>query len=207
MKVGLTGGIGSGKSAVARCFKEKGAYVVDFDHLAHMAQKPESATWDAIVESFGRQVLNEDGTINRGRLGKIVFHDRGKLQVLNDIMHPAVLVKWNAMVDAVIKTGKNAVIIADIPLLIEVGWQDRFDVVILVYVSKDIQIKRIIARNGLSHTEAMERLNSQMPMDDKIVYADFIIKNETSLCDLHILVDEIWIKLLELERKKRETGD
>ncbi|MBN2568276.1 MAG: dephospho-CoA kinase, partial [Deltaproteobacteria bacterium] len=77
MKVGLTGGIGSGKSAVARCFREKGAYVVDFDHLAHMVQEPGSAAWDAIVESFGRQILNEDGTINRRRLGEIVFRDRG----------------------------------------------------------------------------------------------------------------------------------
>jgi len=202
LKVGLTGGIGSGKSTVARSFREKGAYVVDFDHLAHQTEKRGSAAWNSIVESFGRQVLNEDNTINRIKLGKIVFRDREKLKVLNSIVHPAVLVKWREEVDSILKIREDA----DIPLLIEVGWQDRFDTVMLVYASPNVQIKRIMKRNGCSHREAMERLNSQMPIDDKIAFADFVIRNEWSFDETSRLVDETWITLLEIERKKRETG-
>lgn len=206
LKVGLTGGIGSGKSTVARCFREKGAYVIDFDNLAHLAEKPDSVVWQGIVDAFGRQVLNEDNTINRIKLGEIVFSDRKRREDLNRIVHPAVFVKWREKVDDIRKIRKDAIIIADIPLLIEVGWQDRFDVVILVYASAEVQIKRIIKRNGCSRREAMDRLNSQMPIDDKIAFADFVIRNEGSFDDTSRLVDETWIKLLEMERNKRETG-
>ena len=206
LQVGLTGGIGSGKTTVAGRFAAQGAYVVDFDHLAHQTEEPGSDAWQGIVDAFGMQVLNEDNTINRITLGEIVFHDREKLEVLNGIVHPAVLVKWKEMVDDLQKIRKDAIIIADIPLLIEVGWQERFDVVILVYVSPDVQIKRIMKRNGYSRKEAVERLNSQMPIDDKIVYADFVIRNEVSFHDAGRLVDEVWTKLVAIERKKRETG-
>ncbi len=206
LKVGLTGGIGSGKSTVARYFREKGAYVIDFDNLAHLAEEPGSAAWQGIVDAFGRQVLNEDNTINRIKLGKIVFSDRERREDLNRIVHPAVFVKWREKVDGIRKIRKDAIIIADIPLLIEIGWQDRFDVVILVYASAEVQIKRIIKRNGCGRREAMDRLNSQMPIDDKIAFADFVIRNEGSFDDTSRLVDETWIKLLEIERNKRETG-
>lgn len=206
LKVGLTGGIGTGKSTVALYFSEKGAYVVDFDQLAHQAEERDSAAWQGIVNAFGRQVLNEDNTINRVKLGEIVFRDRERLEVLNRIVHPAVFAKWKKRVDDISKIRNDAVIIADIPLLIEVGWQDRFDLVILVYTSSDVQIERIMKRDDCTHREAMERLNSQMPIDDKIIYADFVIRNEGSLHDIGRLVDETWIKLIEAERNKRDTG-
>lgn len=206
LQVGLTGGIGSGKSTVAGYFMGKGAYVVDFDRLAHQTQDPGSPAWDQIVKSFGKDVLNNDGTVNRSRLGEIVFGDREKLHILNDIVHPAVLMKWREHVDDILKRRSDAVVIADIPLLIETGWQDFFDVVILVHVSPDVQVSRIMARNGCSRREALDRVDSQMPIDDKIVYADFVIHNETSLRDTARRVDEIWVTLIELEREKRERG-
>jgi len=206
LNVGLTGGIGSGKSTVARYFREKGAYVIDFDNLAHLAEEPGSTAWQGIVGAFGRQVLNEDNTINRIKLGEIVFSDKERREDLDRIVHPAVFAKWREKADGIRKRRKDAIIIADIPLLIEVGWQDRFDVVILVYASAEVQIKRIIKRNGCSRREAMDRLNSQMPIDDKIAFADFVIRNEVSFDNTSRLADETWIKLLEMERNKRETG-
>ena len=206
LQVGLTGGIGSGKSTVAGRFAVNGAYVVDFDRLAHQVQERGSPTWHAIVRTFGSDVLTGDGTIDRTRLGKVVFRDTEKLRLLNDIMHPVVLQKWKEQVDAVLKERTDAIVIADIPLLIEVGWQDSFDVVVLVYVSPDMQIRRIGERNGCSDREARDRLNAQMPLEDKIAYADFVIDNEKLLSDTNRRVDEIWMRLLEIEREKRETG-
>ena len=204
LKVGLTGGIGSGKSTVARFFSEQGAYVVDFDQLAHQAEERGNAAWQGIVDAFGEQILNDDNTINRVKLGELVFSNQKKLKILNNIVHPAVFAKWQETVDGICETKKDAVIIADIPLLIEVGWQDRFDVVVLVYVSPDIQIERIMKRDGCSRKHAVERLNSQMPIDDKIAYADFVIRSEGSLDEVNGLVDKVWIELLEIERKKRK---
>jgi dephospho-CoA kinase len=206
LKVGLTGGIGSGKSTIARLFNEKGAYVVDFDRLVHQAEERGNAVWQSIVDTFGEQILNEDNTINRVKLGEIVFGDRKRLEILNSIVHPAVFAQWKEAVDGICETRKDAVIIADIPLLIEVGWQDRFDMVVLVYVSPDIQIERIMKRDGCSRKHALERLHSQMPIDDKIAYADFVIRNEGPLHEVDRLVDKVWIELREMEHKKRKGG-
>lgn len=202
LNIGLTGGIGSGKSTVDRFLQAKGAFIIDFDALTHLVEEPGGRAWHGIVATFGRDILNEDDTINREKLGTIVFRDDAKLQKLNNIVHPAVFDEWKQRIDAIQREKADAIIISDIPLLIEVGWQSYVDLVILIYISPEEQIRRIISRNGYSRQEAEERLNAQMPINDKIPYADFVINNEGSLDETRAAIDEIWAKLIEREKQK-----
>jgi dephospho-CoA kinase len=201
LNIGLTGGIGSGKSTVDRLFREKGAYIVDFDMLAHEAEAPGSTAWKEIIAHFGKKILNEDGTINRERLGTIVFRDRKQLEKLNAIVHPSLFNEWKRTIEAIHLQKEDAIIISDIPLLIEVGWHEYVDLVILVYISPEEQIKRIMNRNGYSRHDAMDRLNSQMPIDEKVPYAHFIINNEGPVEETRKIVDNVWLQLLEQEKR------
>ena len=204
LHVGLTGGIASGKSTVARMFQEKGACVIDLDEIAHFVEEPDRPGWKAIVEYFGQNVLNDDRTINREKLGAIVFRDKEKLAKLNMMVHPAAFEEWKQRVTGIRKTSPQAIVISDIPLLIEVGMRQWLDAVILVYVSPDDQIQRLMSRNGVSREEALTRLNSQMPIDEKIPHADFLIDNRGSIEDSRAAVHAVWKKLLTMEKKKIE---
>jgi len=195
INIGLTGGIGSGKSTVARLFEKRGAHIIDIDVIAHSVEKPDSMVWRSIVACFGRDILNRDNTINRERLGGIVFGDRAKLNKLNNIVHPVVFDEWQRRINDIAREDEGAVILSDIPLLIEVGWHRAVDMVILVYTSPDIQEKRMMERNGYSHEEAKDRLRSQMPMDEKIPFADIVINNEGTPEETEAIVDGIWEKL------------
>ena len=197
INIGLTGGIGSGKSTVTRLFQKRGAYIIDVDVLAHMVEEPGSSVWNRIVEHFGREILDKDDRINREALGGIVFRDSEKLKKLNSIVHPAVFDEWWRRFDDIVNNDKEAIIISDIPLLIEVGWHRAVDIVILVYTSPDIQAERIMKRNGYTHEEAQDRLRSQMPVDEKIPFADFVINNEGTPEEMEAIVDRIWKDLLK----------
>lgn len=201
LNVGLTGGIASGKSTVAKMFEDKGAYLIDFDALAHFAEEPDQPAWKAVVEVFGRDILNEDETINRAKLGLIVFSDQEKLSRLNSIVHPAVFDLWRQRMGDVRKINLRAIVIADIPLLIEVRMQHLFDVVILVHASPEHQIRRLTDRNACSREDAESRLGAQMPIDEKIPHADFVIDNRGSIEITRSVVDAVWEELVELEKK------
>jgi len=203
LNVGLTGGIASGKSAVAKMFQERGAYLIDFDELAHFVEEPDQPAWKAIVDYFGSDILNDDQTINRVALGLIVFADHEKLSILNSIVHPAVFEEWRRRIDDLYEIDPCAVVVSDIPLLIEVGMQDKVDIVILVYASPEVQIERLMDRNGYSREEAVKRLASQMPIDDKIPYADIVIDNQDSPDETREIVYEIWDDILEVEKTNR----
>jgi dephospho-CoA kinase len=203
LNVGLTGGIASGKSTVAKMFQERGAYLIDFDELAHFVEEPDQAAWKAIVDYFGSDILNEDRTINRVELGLIVFADQKKLSALNGIVHPAVFDEWRRRIDGIYDLDPCAVVISDVPLLIEVGMQDQVDLVILVYIAPEVQIERLMDRNRYSREEAVKRLAAQMPIDDKIPYADIVIDNQDSPDETREIVYEIWDDILEVEKKHR----
>jgi dephospho-CoA kinase len=204
LNIGLTGGIGSGKSTVAQFFKDKGAYLIDFDILAHKVEEPEGSVWKRIVEEFGPGILNEDSTINREKLGDIVFQDKEKLERLNSIVHPAVFEEWLHRMEEIKAEKEDAIVISDIPLLIEVGLQKYVDLTVLVYVSPERQIERIMTRNGFSREEAEYRLQSQMSIDEKISFADIVINNEGPPEETEKIVGTYWPELLERERNKRK---
>jgi len=203
LKVGLTGGIASGKSTVAKMFEDKGAYLIDFDALAHFAEEPDQPAWKAIVELFGRDILNDDGTINRAKLGPIVFADQEKLSRLNSIVHPVVFNLWRRQIEDIRQRNPRAIIVSDIPLLIEVSVQHLFDVVILVHVSPEDQIRRLTERNECSRKEAESRLDTQMPIDEKIPYADYVIDNKGPRETTRSVVDAVWEELRAREKKNR----
>jgi dephospho-CoA kinase len=202
LNVGLTGGIASGKSTVAKMFEDQGAYLIDFDALAHFVEEPDHPAWKAIVEFFGREILNEDGTINRAKLGLIVFSDHEKLSMLNSIVHPAVFDMWRRRIEDIRKINPRAIVVSDVPLLLEVRMQHLFDVVILVHVSPEDQIRRLTERNEYSRKEAESRLDTQIPIDEKISHADFVIDNKGPIETTRSVVNAVWEELLVREKEK-----
>lgn len=203
LNIGLTGGIGSGKSTVARFLEGKGAVHLDIDRLVHELEKPGGPVWKAITESFGTEILGPDRSIDRDRLGDLVFREPAKRELLNRIVHPAVYRAWKDRVQEIGKTREDAIIVSDIPLLIEVGWEKEVDLILLVHIPPDEQVRRVMKRNGISRQESLERLRSQMPIDDKIRYARFVIRNEGSLEETERQIDLLWPRLVGMEQERR----
>ena len=195
LNVGLTGGIASGKSTVARMLVEKGAVLIDFDELTREVEEPDKPAWWEIVRHFGEAVLLPDRRIDRGKLGAIVFGDPVKRRLLNDIVHPAVFDEWRKRLTEIERRQPDAVVLSDIPLLIEAGLEKMVDVVLLIYIPPDEQIRRLMARNGLSREEAERRVSAQMPIAQKIPRADRVIRNEGSIEETAREVERIWEEL------------
>ena len=202
LNVGLTGGIACGKSTVAQVFVMLGAYLIDFDKLAHEVQEPGKPAWKEIVRYFGKDILNQDETIDRNRLAQIVFTDKKELEALNNIVHPLVFNLWQERLDKIKIKEEHAIILSDIPLLFEGKMQDLFDLTILVLISPEEQICRLMARNNLSRNEAQIRLQSQMPIADKIGLANIVIDNQDNVSQTKEKVAEIWRQLKSREKNK-----
>lgn len=205
LNVGLTGGIACGKSTVAQMFVRLGGHLIDFDKLAHEVQEPEKPAWQKIVQYFGEGILLPDKTIDRNRLGGIVFDDSKKLAELNRIVHPQVYQEWLLRLEKIGKEEKHAIVLSDVPLLFEGGMQHLFDLTVLVLTSPEDQISRLIARNGISHDEAQKRLKSQMPICQKVELASIIIGNQESISETEKKVREIWRELKQIEQSKQKN--
>ncbi len=178
---GLTGGIGSGKSVVSKLFAEQGAHIIDADEIAHQVIAPETPAHKLILERFGDEVLAPDGTIDRVRLGETVFADEEKRLELNAIVHPFVFAEEERRRKEIEKREPDAVVIFDAALLIETGAYQLMDRVILVYADTKTQISRVMARNGLSKSEAKKRIACQMPFREKKKHADYLLDGRTSI--------------------------
>jgi dephospho-CoA kinase len=174
--VGLTGGIASGKSTIAKMFKRCGAIVIDADELAREVVKPGKSAWREIVKTFGKTILNSDLTLNRYALGAIVFGNRTKLRQLERIIHPRVAYEQSRLTKAVARKNTKAVVIYEVPLLYEAGVDTRVDKVIVVTADRETQIARLRKRNGLTRAEAIQRIHSQMPLTKKVRMADFVLQ-------------------------------
>lgn len=174
--VGLTGGIASGKSTVARMFKRCGAVVIDADELAREVVKPGKPAWREIVKTFGKTVLNPDRTLNRHALGAIVFGNRTKLRQLERMIHPRVAREQARLTRQAARKDPNAVVIYDVPLLFEAGIDKRVDTIIVVNTHRETQIARLKKRNRLTRAEAARRIRSQMPLANKVRLADFVLQ-------------------------------
>jgi len=186
--IGLTGGIASGKSTVSKFLAELGAIIIDGDETAHRLMEPNQPIWEDVVNVFGREVLNPDSTIDRIKLGAIVFNDREKLQVLNQIAHPRIIAEIQNELQHLRHTQPDSVLVLDIPLLFE-GRMDRLcDQVWVVWVPREIQIERLMDRNWLSREEAIKRIDSQMSLDAKARLADIVIDNSGTMEETMIQV-------------------
>jgi dephospho-CoA kinase len=197
--VGLTGSIASGKSTAAEMFKELGAYLIDWDLLAREVARPHRKAWQGIIEYFGQDVLNDDLTLNRQRLGDIVFNDPEKLAKLNQIIHPAVIEEDARRTEEISRIQSEAIIVKDIPLLVEIGYQKSVDKVVVVYASEENQLKRMMER-GFGPEEARKRIRAQMPIQEKIKCADFVIQGNGPLEATRKQVEKIFDALGHLRR-------
>jgi dephospho-CoA kinase len=195
MRVGLTGSIATGKSSVANMLKELGAYIIDADEIAHEALKKTEKPYKQILNVFGSNILDEQGNIDRKKLGSIVLNDKQKLAVLESIIHPYVQQKRKEIEESILQHDRNAVIIYDVPLLFEKHLENSFDKIIVVYVPKDIQIKRLMKRQNISYDEALNLINLQICIEEKKKKADFVIDNSYSLENTKKQVLEVFKKL------------
>lgn len=180
MIIGLTGSIASGKSTVSNMLKEYGLPIVDADVVARLVVEPGSETLKRIVEAFGEEVLTETGELNRQKLGSIIFNDEEKRQTLNGIIHPAIRKEMLRQRDEYIANGEKTVIM-DIPLLFESKLQHFVDKILVVTVSEDIQLERLMKRNQLTAEDAKARIRSQLPLAVKEQGADAVINNNGTI--------------------------
>jgi dephospho-CoA kinase len=194
--IGLTGGIASGKSTVARMLQEKGAYLLDADKLAREAVEPGKPAWLEIVKWLGNSILLPDRSIDRGRLASMVFNDRRMLDKLNKIVHPWVGSRFVTLSEEIKKKDPDAILIYDIPLLIEANMQKMVDLILLVYVPREVQIARLQNRDSMTRAEAEQRLKSQTPLEEKKKHAHIIIDNSGTLENTARQVDAAWQKIM-----------
>ena len=195
-KVGLTGGIATGKSSTLERWCSLGAASLDADEYAHRALTPDTPTWEEVVHTFGPKILNKNKTVNRPKLGNIVFADDRKREALNRIIHPAVERMWKEDMERLKREGRADVAVAAIPLLYEVGAESQFDCVVTVACSERTQLSRL-ARKGLSKTQARDRIHAQWPLPKKMDRTDFVIWNDGSLKVLQQQAEIIWATIKE----------
>lgn len=195
--IGLTGGIASGKSTVSGILSQLGAFILDADQIAHAVMEPGYPAWEDIVNTFGKAVLLADRTIDRRELGNIVFHDKSARNRLEEIMHPRIK---QCIEDKIKEYARRdgKILVLDIPLLYEVGWQELASEVWVVYVDSDTQLQRLMHRSGLSPDEAAVRIAAQMDLAAKARLADVVIDNNGDLQRTRGQVFDAWEKAMGL---------
>jgi dephospho-CoA kinase len=194
--VGLTGGIVSGKTTVADMFRELGADIIDADIIAREVVRPKEKAWEKIVKHFGVGILRENQEINRKKLGNIVFSDKNKLKLLNQITHPEITELIKKKLENIINNNnRNNVCIVDVPLLFETGFENMMNKIIVVYLDPKKQINRLMKRNNLTREDALKRIKTQIPIEEKVKMADYIIDNSNSLEYTKKQVLHLWEEL------------
>ena len=191
MIVGLTGSVGTGKSTVTNLFRDLGVYVIDWDELARSVTRPRSKAWKEITEYFGTGILDDDLAIDRQRLARIVFSNKRKLEKLNRIVHPEVFREDQRITDEITGHDPDALIVKDIPLLFEVGLNMSVDKIVVVTASEQTQLRRL-KEKGINRQDAGNRMNSQLPLEEKVKSADFVIDNDGPLEDTKRQVEEVY---------------
>ena len=197
LTVGLTGGIGSGKSQVSRRLRDLGAVIIDADAVAREVVEPGTPGHAAVVEEFGDGVLRPDGTLDREGLGRIVFGDPAKLAALNAIVHPLVGERIGQMMADVERNSPDGIVVYDVPLLVENNLQDGYDVVLVVAASAETQLRRLVEQRGMTAEDAQARIAAQAPLSAKLAVADIVVDNDGDLAALDVQVAGVWQQLLE----------
>jgi dephospho-CoA kinase len=198
--IGITGGLACGKSTVARLLAQHGATLLSADDIAHEITAAGSAVAQEIARVFGPEVLDKAGKIDRKALGSLVFHDSEKRKQLESITHPAILRLLKERISSVVNERAGSLVIVEVPLLFEAGIESWFDCILVVAASEQIQLQRLRERNGLTEEEARARIESQMPLNEKVARGDFVLWNVGGLDDLSAQIDLLWFKLLDCKR-------
>ena len=189
--IGLTGGIGSGKSTVSQFLAELGAVIIDADKVGHEAFKPDTELWREVVAAFGRQILTPSDSIDREKLGEMVFGNPESLSQLNQIMHPRMYDLVKAQIEEYRRQGVDVVVL-EAPLLLEAGWTPLVDEVWVTTASEATVLKRLEGRTGLSQAESLTRIRSQLASEERVRHADVVINTDCALDELKSKVKELW---------------
>ncbi len=189
--IGLTGGIGSGKSTVAGFLKELGAEIIDMDKVGHQAYEPHTEGWEEVVKEFGKEILLPDNSIDRKKLGAIVFGDPQALARLNHILHPRMYEIAEQQIESHNKRGTRALVL-DAAILFEAGWHPLADEVWVAVAPEEVAVQRIVARNGLKEEQVRARIQSQMPPEEKAKRAQVIIDTNCNLEEVRQKVIRLW---------------
>jgi len=203
LQVGLTGNIASGKSNAARVLAELGARTLDADLIAHELLSQGTPTYWSVREAFGQEILNTDGTIDRGRLGRIVFSQREKRMLLNGLIHPEVRKEVLRRVSDLAEREPRAVVIVDAALMVESGFYKLHERLIVVKCDPVLQLSRLMARDGLQPAEAKARMDAQLPVEEKLKLADYIIETSGTLRETKILIERVYHDLVQVESRLR----
>lgn len=193
--VGLTGGIASGKSLVAKVFQDLGAHIIDADKIVHELLEPGQQAWEEVVKYFGPEIVFPDKTIDRRKLGEIVFNDAEKRAWLNQCLHPKVFAVYTARVKHLCARALHAIIVLDAALLIETGYHKKMDRIVVVYADQEQQMERLTSRDRFSREQALVRIRSQMPLSEKRKQADYVIENTGTREETEQQAREIFQKL------------
>lgn len=203
--VGLTGGIASGKSTVAQMFRDAGIPVICADELAHEAVKPGKPALEEIRHVFGPQVFDDAGGLDRAAMARQVFRDPEKRRILEAIIHPRVAQEQQRRI-AELEAEGHTVVIADVPLLYESGWDSIFDLIVVVYAPRNVQEQRLVVRDGMSVDDARARLDAQMSIEEKKQRADRVVDNTAGLDHTRQQVLSIVADVMELARSRKSKG-
>jgi len=189
--IGLTGGIGSGKSTVSRFLAELGAVILDADAIGHETFKPNSEVWREVIAAFGKCILTPNGNIDRNKLGEIVFGNPEYLSRLNQIIHPRIYDMVTAQIEEC-RQQRVRVVVLEVPLLLEAGWASLVDEVWVTIAPEATVLKRLEKRCGLSKEEILNRIHSQLPQNERLRHADVVINTDCSLDELKPKIKELW---------------
>ena len=204
--IGVTGGVGTGKSTVAGMFKRLGAVVLDADVIAHRLMEPKRLAWRKIVGAFGRGALNEDDTVNRRRLGALVFQDAERRRRLEAILHPGVMREVRRQLHRLRRGHRVKAVVLDIPLLVEVGAQRLVDALVVVTAPPEVQRERVRRQHGWTDEELDARIRAQWELSAKAALADDVVDNADGVDATRTQVTRIWQRLVPLRRKRSSTS-
>lgn len=198
--VGITGGIACGKTTVSDLLAEKGAIPINADEIGHQLLKADSPVINVLINAFGKEILEDTGDVSRKKLGAIVFKDRAARERLNSILHPLIIQRSRARARQLVTEDPNCIVLLDAPLLIEAGAYDTVDLIVVVRAPAKTQLRRTLERSiaqgrSLTENEVQARIDAQMPLSEKVTYADVVIENEGPLAELHQQVNALWKEL------------
>lgn len=205
LTVALTGGIATGKSVVASILGDLGCFIHTADEVARELMAPGKSAFGKVVARFGPSILAPDGTIDHARLGAIVFSDASARAALDGIVHPFVLAEKKKVMTALEREGRTAVYVSEAALTIEAGFQDFFDTIVVTTCRPEIQLRRLMERDGIGREEALRKIRSQMPAEDKATFADHVIDTSGSLAETVERTEEVWRILVQAAALKDEA--